>query len=327
MKGPIISRLASRRLRIQGLPARLIKHLKWRTLGKLRRVVWRGVPSPMLVFALNFLQRAIPVQDSDLIIPYRNRFMRIRGNEHIGRMLLFGSYRPKTEWVLSEFARARFRHKKIINCLDVGANVGNCSLILADLYGEATGRIIALEPHLESYGLLCENVELNSLSHLVEPRCVGLAEATGVRKFYSSEVGVNRSNSQLASGEEFDDLGTVDQTSISCVNLLSLVPKEGLDFIRLDMQGFEISIIADLDKIPHKPVISISVNPGVQLSGAGSAFLVLTEMARLGYLLFAVVSNFGDFVLEKVEPDEDALWRIYGREQAELEIVALPARK
>ena len=313
MKRPVTAHLASRKSRVQGLPAKFIKHLKWRILGRLRNVLGRGVPSPMRIFAMNFLQYAIPAQDSDLIVPYRNRFMRVRGDEHIGRMLLYGAYRPKMEWVLAEFARARFRHKKVINCLDVGANVGNCSLLLAGLYGEATGRIIALEPHLESYELLCENVELNSLSHLIEPRCVGLAEAPGVRRFRSAEAGVNRSNSQLASGRELDDLGTADQTTISCVNLLSLVPEEGLDLI-----------LADLEKIPQKPIISISVNPSVQLSGAESAFLVLTEMARLGYLLFAVVPDFGDFVLARVEPNEDALWQEYGREQAELEIIALP---
>lgn len=50
--------------------------------------------------------------------------------------------------------------------IDVGANIGEYTLIAAKLVG-ARGEVIAIEPHPESYSLLRKNIEINRLDNVV----------------------------------------------------------------------------------------------------------------------------------------------------------------
>jgi FkbM family methyltransferase len=63
---------------------------------------------------------------------------------------------------------------------DVGAHIGSFSLKAARLVGE-DGLVIALEPELENYGLLEENVKLNGLDNIV-PLAVALSDFQGPGK-------------------------------------------------------------------------------------------------------------------------------------------------
>jgi len=78
---------------------------------------------------------------------------------YIGKCFeLYGQYSESEVSVLRSFIRPGD------TALDIGANIGDLTLPMAQLAGE-TGRIYAIESHAETFNILCANLALNNITN------------------------------------------------------------------------------------------------------------------------------------------------------------------
>jgi len=125
--------------------------------------------------------------------------------------------------------------------IDVGANIGNFSLSLANRYEDAT--IYSFEPHPTNF----ETLRKRTSGSKIEPYCVALGEKAGESILYDR---ADRDGSSLASlyEEVISEIHKEDTTSIniSIDTLDNFVQRKNLqyiDFVKIDTEGNELSVL------------------------------------------------------------------------------------
>jgi FkbM family methyltransferase len=130
--------------------------------------------------------------------------------------------------------------KPAMQILDVGANVGLYTLLLAGLAGDA-GKVFAFEPEPNLFSTLCENCEANS-AHTVMPfQCAAgdaNKRATFQRAIFNS--GDNRLGGSKSGAESIE---------VEVARLDDVVPIRTVDFIKLDVQGHELAALSGMEQL------------------------------------------------------------------------------
>eukprot|EP00401_Gymnodinium_catenatum_P014422 CAMPEP_0117470642 /NCGR_PEP_ID=MMETSP0784-20121206/7320_1 /TAXON_ID=39447 /ORGANISM="" /LENGTH=508 /DNA_ID=CAMNT_0005264735 /DNA_START=38 /DNA_END=1561 /DNA_ORIENTATION=- len=151
--------------------------------------------------------------------------------------------------------------------VEVGAHVGTLTLPLAALVGNA-GRVVAFEPFYPSFATLAANVGLNSLQN-VEVRQAVVSDQFG-------RVFMSRAN--LAFGmHDFFNFGSMSFDALKIYNMtedverpsaqwdeyqvmpLDLLSVSRLDFVKIDAEAMELSVIRGASRMlkKFKPVLFI----------------------------------------------------------------------
>ena len=132
--------------------------------------------------------------------------------------------------------------------LDVGANVGLYSALAGHAVGPS-GRVAAFEPDPESFQYLQKTIRENGLSN-IQPANLAASDQEGVSRLFTSSA--NRGDSRLYNNELSD--GSVEIQTIRLDDYLPTVGIQELDFIKMDVQGFEGHVLAGLEQtIRHSP--------------------------------------------------------------------------
>lgn len=130
--------------------------------------------------------------------------------------------------------------------LDLGANIGYYALLERQLIGDE-GHIYALEPSPSNFELLKANIALNGAEQAIEvfPLAGGSAPSTG--RFYLSEhSNLNTFIPRLNNGARAHGI-TDDYIEVEIVDMTSfLADKRPIDLLRMDVEGFEVEVIAGL---------------------------------------------------------------------------------
>jgi FkbM family methyltransferase len=153
-----------------------------------------------------------------------------------------GRYDLKTSAVLQKCITAD------ATVLDIGANVGALTLLMASLTPQ--GRVVAIEPGPSTFARLQANVELNSqLSKRVDIYQLGIADQPGV--LYWQEDANVPGNAGLLSQEGVE---------VKVEALDDFIPQlalDRLDFIKIDVEGMEYEVIkGGLDTIAqYRPIL------------------------------------------------------------------------
>lgn len=121
--------------------------------------------------------------------------------------------------------------------IDVGSNIGVSVLFFKWLCPEA--RIIAFEPDSETFGLLKKNVEGNDLKD-VRLYNMAVYDSEGTIPFYydpddPGQFGMSTMKERMPKASR-----TVQST------LLSSYIEEGVDFLKMDIEGAEIKVLGEL---------------------------------------------------------------------------------
>jgi FkbM family methyltransferase len=126
-----------------------------------------------------------------------------------------------------------------IASLDVGANIGNHAVIIAD-YSET---LIAFEPVPFIFDLLKQNIDHNSLHHAYAVN-IGLSSETMHRDIFIPEYG----NLGCSSLEPIEAEGTHVQieTWVGDDYLAKNFPEKQIDFIKIDVEGHEPAALTGL---------------------------------------------------------------------------------
>jgi FkbM family methyltransferase len=147
----------------------------------------------------------------------------------VERIMWSGTYEPP----LAEFLDSRNTNGWV--CIDIGANVGAISLLLAKLTG-AEGKVFAIEPGPPNVTRLRANFELNpELSARTEIVACGMGRSRS--ELWWAEEKDNPGNAMLAQeGSHRIPVDTLD-------NFVREHDLDDLDFIKIDVEGMELDVM------------------------------------------------------------------------------------
>lgn len=175
------------------------------------------------------------------------------------QMYHYGVWEPYTTKIIKEFV------KPGMTVMDIGASSGVHTLRMAKLVGE-TGRVIAFEPSDWMYDKLQRNLKLNSFDNILVEK-VALSDFVGTGDLLSTQHG---------------KIGTTIKEHIISMTFATLdsYKLNKLDFIKIDTDGYELSILMGAKKTlkKHHPVMIVEFRPGLInnmvdiLSGLGYKF-------------------------------------------------------
>lgn len=161
---------------------------------------------------------------------------------------------------------------------DVGANLGLYSLLLARCTGPA-GRVYSFEPDALMAGALRRNLAANGATHAEVFECaVGAATGNAVLQRNAVNSGDNRLGTTTGTALHSE------QTSVPVRALQDVLQGRRLDFIKMDVQGWEGEALQGVAGL-------LDANPGLQIYfefWPHGLRLAGTEITKLGATLRAL---------------------------------------
>lgn len=144
--------------------------------------------------------------------------------------------------------------------LDIGANIGFYTKILSDLVGE-NGKVYAFEPDKTNYKYLIQNAgHLKNVAFYNK----AVSEKTGTITLYHSDL-LNVDHKTYAT-ENYTSTSEID-----CVAVDTIIPNQKVDFIKIDIQGYEYFAFQGMQEILQKndqlKIISEFYPYGIKRSG------------------------------------------------------------
>lgn len=136
--------------------------------------------------------------------------------------------------------------------LDIGANIGNHAIVIA----QYTKKLIAFEPVKFIFNALQENLQLNGLKNAVAFNA-GLSDEASKRDIFIPKHGNLGCSSLEAYFEDADKQEIELIVGDQYLNKAS--PREYIDFIKMDVEGHEVSALQGLEKTlkQHQPLLLI----------------------------------------------------------------------
>lgn len=161
----------------------------------------------------------------------------------LGENVPYASFRHDDNQYFNELTLPTLQDKKI-NYIDGGAYNGDTYLELASLC--TISRAFLFEPDRENYNQLKTNVEHFKNKTL----CIPLALTDG----YS----ILSFNGEVGEGGAISDVGA---QHIATVSLDEMIQQQAIDFIKLDVEGAEISAIKGASRLirDSRPILAISL--------------------------------------------------------------------
>jgi FkbM family methyltransferase len=202
------------------------------------------------------------------------------GSGGIINSLILGVYEPlETEIVKREV-------KKGDTVLDLGANIGYYTLILARLVGEG-GKVYAFEPDTTNFSWLEKNVEINGYKNVVlVPKAV--SNKTGKARLYLSKD--NRADHSI-----YDAHDGRQYIEIEAVRLDDYFKNyDGkIDFIKMDIQGAEGEALRGMSELLRNNNVKMLMEfspSGLERSGMKPEEC-LKLVTGLGFRLYEIVGR------------------------------------
>lgn len=143
-----------------------------------------------------------------------------------------------------------------MTALDVGANIGYATLIMALKVGDA-GKVIAVEPVKKNFDVLVKNVELNNYRN-VECHNIALSNSSGSKTFYETKASNLGALNPAVKYSKKKKLPVLDASEF--LEKQNICP----DFIKMDIEGHEVEVLSSLCKLFSKSFpskILIEVHP------------------------------------------------------------------
>jgi FkbM family methyltransferase len=169
--------------------------------------------------------------------------------------------------------------------VDIGANVGLYTVIAAARVGRA-GRVIALEPHLESFQYLEKTIVANGLTQV---RSFNLAAGESVRDVPLFLTDDNKADSRIYSSD-----ARRQKVVVQMVDLDHLLKENGIDkvdVIKMDIQGAEALALRGMSQVlannPELVIFTEFWPWGMEQAGS-SAIGFLQQLRDVGFSFHAI---------------------------------------
>lgn len=177
------------------------------------------------------------------IVPFRGcNFFASRNNKIESALRTVGEFYDWSNFIVVQ----TFVHEGAV-CIDVGANIGVYSSVMARLVGHA-GAVHAFEPVCHVRQKLLANVQLNGHSWIEVNECA-LGDGNDILEMHQVNEGEFRSGtSSFVKNENFSQMGPEKFTTIRVtVKTLDRYVEDccldKIDFVKLDVEGFELKVL------------------------------------------------------------------------------------
>jgi FkbM family methyltransferase len=232
----------------------------------------------------------------------------------VGNHVVIGrSYDPG---IAALFSR---RVKPGMAVLDIGANIGYLTMVLASLVG-SSGLVVAVEPNPENIKLLEASRRVNGFDQVV------VIQAAAGRRTGLLELNVAYSNGTTT--ELPSDLDAIFAARpVPCFALDDLLPKDRhFNLVKIDTEGAELNAVIGLYRTigRDRPVIVSEFSPGI-LPG-------ISDCSGPEYLRFLIAKGYRIAVIEKdgseirFDDDVDGVMGAYSRSGIDhIDIIATPS--
>jgi FkbM family methyltransferase len=181
------------------------------------------------------------------VIPYKQALIEVNTNNMIEWSIYwFGGYEDEINWVLPFFV------DQDSTCIDIGANIGVYSVLLA----RTARRVISIEPHPEFADHLRRNINLNRFNN-VELYSCAVSTKSGSATLYAPNSSMANKTATLKNVTPYIPEQSV-QIQVKMRTLDSICESEPkVDFIKIDCDWYDADIIlSGIDTIrKHRPVI------------------------------------------------------------------------
>ena len=172
--------------------------------------------------------------------------------------------------------------------VDVGANVGIYTAIAGLALGPS-GRVIALEPHPESFRFLQQTIRANNINN-TKLVMAAASNTAGQGKLFTSST--NRGDNRLYDSALAD--GAVEVELIRLDDYLAEQGIKEVDIVKIDVQGFEGRVFEGLEQtIRNSPGITILAEfwPLGLASAGTDSYALLSRLEQLDLTLYELAGN------------------------------------
>jgi FkbM family methyltransferase len=232
-------------------------------------------------------------------------FLARRGMPVEWHVSFFGSYEPEI--------RAIFRAVLPMGgvALDIGANVGWHTLLMASLVGSG-GRVLAAEANPSVRQRLQDNLNLNRFKQ-VEVVPYAMADTEGMMEFYAPEGDdPDSGNGYVVTPGRAARTGTVRVESRRMDSIIRSSGIDRLDVIKIDVEGFEWPVLRGGEETiaRFRPHVVFEYNTVYASRGGGTPKLMAEFFRTHRYRLFAIGRNWNEAIGGDHWPDCADIWAV-----------------
>ncbi len=172
--------------------------------------------------------------ESNLLIPVNS------GEPATSRVQVKGSIDPGMEWIIRRYV------KKNTVAVDIGANLGLLSLVMADQAGP-DGNVYAIEPNIKLHSYIKALFHLNALENAILLSCA-CSDSEGTVRF---DVNDSDHTMSMISDSGKYEIKTLPLDAVMSGN------KKPVSFIKIDVEGHEVSVMVGAKNtiLTHRPTI------------------------------------------------------------------------
>jgi len=207
--------------------------------------------------------------------------------DYIGRSIIFtGVWEP----LIAQTIRHCLKDGDL--CIDIGANIGFDTLVMATAVGH-DGHVIAIEPDWTNIMSLIANLKLNRIAN-VELLSIGVGSEHGSAIL---NVGGQRGHSNFRPGQDVE----IDHQSVAIAPIKAVLAssRDRIRLIKLDIEGFEYNALKGLgDLLQRTDVVLCEIDDNF-LSECGSSSRELFDLMR----------SFG-FTSYCADPESNGPWKL-----------------
>jgi FkbM family methyltransferase len=175
--------------------------------------------------------------------------------------------------------------------VDLGANIGYYTLLAASIVGPS-GKIYAIEPFPDNFGLLRRNIEVNGYESVVETVQGAISNRVGTARLYLGRAAnLHSLVRDESTSEEAQPFVEVPTTTLDAF----LVGKRPIDFLRMDIEGGECEVFDGMTetlKRVSRPTIFFEVHPDGPIDPDPRYTERLERLLAAGYHCRYAVSSF-----------------------------------
>lgn len=247
-------------------------NLKNTFLKILRRPFFKGQHR---IFNYLFKHNYLRLDHQPVVEPLIGNFkIKCDTNTWIGAQIVYlGEY--------EDYIKATFKNhiNKGDTVLDIGANIGFHTLYFSELVGN-TGKVIAFEPILSTFSVLTTNVKLNDFENIILKN-IALGDENKILEIYVD-------NNNQNPGE--NNLFTKGNTLIDCKKGDDILANVKVDFIKIDVEGYELFALKGLFNTlqNHRPKIVFEYDKNYQLKNNEKATVLFDYLSQFDYSFYKI---------------------------------------
>jgi FkbM family methyltransferase len=222
-----------------------------------------------------------------------------------------GTYEP----VLTEFILRHVKQGDV--CVDVGANIGYFSLLLAQRVAPS-GKVIAIEAAPDTVRRLRANLEFNAAASIVEVVAAACAPQKGEITFYQHPHidGWSRLSPPAEGDPDRRHMGTTwIPVTVAADTLTSIVgaDAERVSFIKVDVEGAETAMTPEIAAGFSHPSLVVALEVRAQIEAT------LMPFQQRGFFVYDLHNDYHWLFERKVPAITEAVYRdFYHRTSADV---------